>query len=86
MPPRAWVESERHAAITELGHARMLTERGAPSRGARTARGRTGARREPHRESRGGHAALLALERDALVTLTKPLKGSASAFRSVRVA
>ena len=86
MPPRAWVESERHAAITEQGHARMLTERGlrrevlerladGPARAASL----TGS-------SRGGHAALLALERDALVTLTKPLKGSASAFRSVRVA
>ena len=29
MPPRAWVESERHAAITEAGEARLLTERGA---------------------------------------------------------
>jgi primosomal protein N' (replication factor Y) len=86
MPPRAWVESERHAAITEQGHARMLTERGlrrevlerladGPARVASL----TGS-------SRGGHSALLALERDALVTLTKPLKGSASAFRSVRVA
>ena len=29
MPPRAWIESERHAAITEAGEARMLVERGA---------------------------------------------------------
>src|SRR5260221_10190235 len=29
MPPRAWIESERHAAITEAGGARMLSERGA---------------------------------------------------------
>src|SRR5260221_854387 len=29
MPPRAWIESERHAAITEAGEARMLSERGA---------------------------------------------------------
>src|SRR5512140_805966 len=28
MPPRAWVESERHARITDLGEARLLTERG----------------------------------------------------------
>ena len=86
MPPRAWVESERHAAITEQGHARMLTERGlrrevlerlsdGPARVATL----TG-------NKRGGHAALMTLERDALVTLTKPLKGAASAFRTVRVA
>ena len=29
MPPRAWIESERHASITEAGEARMLAERGA---------------------------------------------------------
>ena len=29
MPPRAWIESERHARITDAGHARMLLERGA---------------------------------------------------------
>ena len=28
MPPRAWIESERYAQITDVGHARMLTERG----------------------------------------------------------
>jgi primosomal protein N' (replication factor Y) len=28
MPPRAWVESERYARITESGHGRLLTERG----------------------------------------------------------
>ena len=85
MPPRAWVESERHAAITEQGHARMLTERGLRrevlerlSEGPARVASLTGSRR-------GGHAALVALERDALVTLTKPLKGTASAFRTVRV-
>ena len=29
MPPRAWIASERHARITDAGHARLLTERGA---------------------------------------------------------
>ena len=29
MPPRAWIESERHAAITEAGEARLLSARGA---------------------------------------------------------
>ena len=28
MPPRAWIESERHARITDAGEARMLRERG----------------------------------------------------------
>lgn len=28
MPPRAWIESERYAQITEAGEARLLTERG----------------------------------------------------------
>ena len=32
MPPRAWVESERYAQITEAGEARLLTERGARRR------------------------------------------------------
>jgi primosomal protein N' (replication factor Y) len=87
MPPRAWIESERHAQITERGHARALTERGA--RGELLERLGAG---KPMRvealagNTRGGHAALLALERDGLVELTRPLKGSASAFRTVRVA
>ena len=85
MPPRAWIESERHAAITELGHARMLTERGmrrdvlerlAPGKPLRVD-GAAGDRR-------GAHSVLLALERDGLVTLTQPLRGSASAFRTNR--
>ena len=28
MPPRAWIESERYAQITEPGEARLLSERG----------------------------------------------------------
>ena len=28
MPPRAWIESERHVAITETGEAHLLVERG----------------------------------------------------------
>src|SRR6185436_7566670 len=28
LPPRAWVESDRHARITDAGEARLLTERG----------------------------------------------------------
>jgi primosomal protein N' (replication factor Y) len=87
MPPRAWVESERYAQITEAGHARLLIERGPrrellerltgdkPMRVDQLVGGR-----------RGSHAALLALERDGLIDITRPLTGSASAFLTVRVA
>ena len=37
-------------------------------------------------DRRGAHAALLGLERDGLVEITRPLKGTASAYRTVRVA
>ena len=87
MPPRAWVESERHARITDSGHARLLLERGA----------RRGILEQlsvdkPLRvetligDGRGTHGALLALERDGLLTITRPLVGAASAFRTVRIA
>jgi primosomal protein N' (replication factor Y) len=87
MPPRAWVESERHAQMTAAGGARLPAERGM--------------RREildalaiakPVRvdtilgSRRGSHAVLLGLERDGLVEMTRPLKGKASAYRTVRVA
>jgi primosomal protein N' (replication factor Y) len=87
MPPRAWVESERHAQITELGHARLLTERGVrrellqrllddrPVRVEAILGGR-----------RAAHAAVSSLEREGLLRLTQPLVGAASAFRTVRVA
>ncbi|MGH6886047.1 MAG: replication restart helicase PriA, partial [Geminicoccales bacterium] len=83
----AWIESERHAQITDLGHARTLIERGA----RRELLERLGAGR-PMRvdaiagEKRGAHAALLGLERDGLIVLTKPLRGTAEAFRTSRVA
>jgi primosomal protein N' (replication factor Y) (superfamily II helicase) len=87
VPPRAWIESERYAQITELGQARLLIERGTrrilldqlvddrPVRVDTLVGSRRGAR-----------AALLALERDELLSITRPLVGSASAFRTVRVA
>jgi primosomal protein N' (replication factor Y) len=87
MPPRAWIESERHARITDAGHARMLLERGA----RREIREQL-ATEKPLRvdaligEARGTHGAVLGLERDGLLTITRPLVGSASAFRTVRVA
>ena len=35
---------------------------------------------------RGAHAALLALEREGLITIAKPLKGKADASRTARIA
>jgi primosomal protein N' (replication factor Y) len=87
MPPRAWIESERHARITDAGHARMLLERGARREILEQL-----ATEKPLRvdaligEGRGTHGAVLGLERDGLLTITRPLVGSASAFRTVRVA
>ena len=84
MPPRAWIESERYASIVG---------------GCRDGRGTTasGVRSSTHwpRASRcrvatlakrgsGVRAALLALERDGLVAITQPLKGTADAHRTVR--
>jgi primosomal protein N' (replication factor Y) len=87
MPPRAWVESERHAEITEAGQGRMLLERGLRrdlleqlhAANATPIESLTGGRR-------GARSALLALEREGLVAISHPLVGSASAFRTVRVA
>ena len=85
MPPRAWVESERHVQLAdavgpsakeERGLRRELLDRlagGKPLRVGTLAR-----------QGRGVHAALLGLERDGLVVLTRPLKGAADAHRTVR--
>jgi primosomal protein N' (replication factor Y) (superfamily II helicase) len=87
MPPRAWVESERYAQISDLGHARLLLERGI-RRGVLEQL----TEEKPVRvdallgERRGAHAALLALERDGLLTISRPLVGAAAAFRTVPVA
>src|SRR3954452_15430264 len=115
MPPRAWIESERYAQITEAGEARLLTERGVRRRvlealsGAKPVRmdaligtapghARKGARAASHsgtalnvapapaaEHPRGSHAVLIGLERDGLVRVTQPLKGSADAHRTARV-
>jgi len=87
MPPRAWIESERHAAITDAGEARLLAERG-------TRRdvlehltgGRVVSLGALVKRSRGTPAVLAGLEADGLVTLTRPLKGTADASRTIRVA
>ena len=95
MPPRAWVVSERRVAITEAGRA-ALADRPGPARRRLLELLADGA---PHRvaaldprlgargpgRSGGHHALVAALARGGLVRLTQPLKGSASAFKSVRI-
>ncbi len=98
MPPRAWVVSERRVAITEAGRA-ALADRPGPARrrllemlsdGAahRVAAldPRAGVRGSGRVRGGGHHALVAVLVREGLVRLTQPLKGSASAFRSVRIA
>jgi primosomal protein N' (replication factor Y) len=87
MPPRAWIESERVARITEAGHARILAERG-----VRRALLDALEADKPLRvntlagERRGSHAALLGLAREGLIEISRPLVGTAHAFRTTRVA
>ena len=87
MPPRAWIESERHAAITGAGEAGMLSERGARRAvlelltGGRVVSVGALARKSP-----GVQAVLAGLEADGLIELTRPLKGAADASRTLRIA
>ncbi|HEY3885153.1 MAG TPA: primosomal protein N', partial [Vicinamibacterales bacterium] len=87
MPPRAWVESERRARITDLGEARLLTERGSRRHvlqaltGGRLVTVAALARTLP-----GAGSIVAALEQDGLATLTQPLRGRADATRTIRVA
>ena len=84
MPPQAWIESERYAQlapgvvvpVNARGLRRKILDQlagGKPVGVDRLARGGGGA-----------HAALLSLEKEGLVALTRPLKGSADAHRTVR--
>jgi primosomal protein N' (replication factor Y) len=86
MPPRAWVESERHAHITAAGRARLLLERGVRRHLLEALDGDKPVRVEAIVGKAGRYATLLGMERDGLVELTQPLKGSASAYRTVRMA
>jgi primosomal protein N' (replication factor Y) len=87
MPPRAWIESERHAAITEAGEARMLSERGARRDLLELLTGgRVVSVGSLAKKSRGVQTVLAGLEADGLITLTRPLKGTADASRMMRVA
>jgi primosomal protein N' (replication factor Y) len=86
MPPRAWVESERHAQITDAGRVAIAREHGVRRLLLDALEGGKPVRVETIVGKAGRFATLLGLERDGLVTLTQPLKGSASAYRTVRVA
>jgi primosomal protein N' (replication factor Y) len=87
MPPRAWIESERHARITELGEARLLTERGARRQALDIlSGGRVASIGALVKKAPSARAALTALQADGLVTLTLPLRGTADASRTIRVA
>jgi primosomal protein N' (replication factor Y) len=87
MPPRAWIESERHVAITDAGEGRLLSERGARRDVLeQLTGGRVVSVSALTRKAKGAPAVLPSLESDGLITLTTPLKGSADASRSVRVA
>jgi len=86
MPPRAWIESERHVRISENGLDAARNERGLRAE-ILTALGDGKAQRvETIAVRSGSYAALATLDRDGLVQITRPLKGSTSAFRTVRVA
>lgn len=86
MPPRAWIESERHAQITDEGRARLALERGLRAETLARLADRAPARVDTLATRSGIYGVLTGLERDGLIAITRPLKGAASAFRTVRVA
>jgi len=87
MPPRAWIESERHAAITEAGEARLLAERGVRREALELlSGGRVASVAALTKKAKGVGTVLSGLEAEGLITLTTPLRGAADASRSVRVA
>jgi primosomal protein N' len=86
MPPRAWIESDRHAHITDTGRARLAGERGARRQMLAALDTPDPARVEAIIGKAGSHATLVGLERDGLIEITQPLRGQASAYRTVRVA
>ena len=86
MPPRAWIESERHAQITDAGRERLALERGLRAEILARLADRKPLRVDALATRTGVYGALTALEQDGLVQITRPLKGVASAFRTVRAA
>jgi primosomal protein N' (replication factor Y) (superfamily II helicase) len=85
MPPRAWIESERHAQITELGLARELTEGRTRAEILHALRDGKPKRVDSIVSKSGAYSVLAGLERDGLIQITRPLQGQPSAFRTVRV-
>ena len=86
MPPRAWIESERHARITAEGVTRSGSEGGARGEILQALSHGKPKRVDAIARKSGSYAAIAALEREGLVIVTRPLQGRASAFRTVRVA
>jgi primosomal protein N' (replication factor Y) len=86
MPPRAWIESERHAQITDAGRRRLALERGRRAEILAKLGDRKPARVDTLATHRGTYSALTGLQADGLIEITRPLKGTAAAFRTVRVA
>ena len=86
MPPRAWIESERHARLTSAGIDARPREKGKRAEILDRLAGERPVRVDALATSGGVYSALAALERDGLVEISHPLKGNASAFRTVRVA
>ncbi len=85
MPPRAWIESERFAQLVEGVNGRLEGERGLRRQILQALISGKPVRIDSLVKLGGGtHAAVLALERDGLIVLTQPLKGSADAHRTVR--
>jgi primosomal protein N' (replication factor Y) len=86
MPPRAWIESERHARITPAGLEARGREKGKRAEILTALAGEKPVRVDALATTGGIYSALAALENDGLVEISHPLKGSAAAFRTVRVA
>ena len=86
MPPRAWIESERHAQITAAGTAQAAAESGARGEVLHALSDAKPKRLDTIARRIGSYSAIAALEREGLIIVTRPLQGKASAFRTVRVA
>jgi len=86
MPPRAWIESERHAQISETGSTGAENERGLRAEILGALRDGRPRRVDAIAFRSGSYSALAGLDRDGLVRITRPLVGIASAYRTVRVA
>ena len=86
MPPRAWVESERHVQVTDAGTLAIAREKGTRAEVLQALRHGKPKRVDALATRTGIYAALGGLERDGLIEISQPLQGRASAFRTVRVA